>query len=234
MRKELFWELIFPARCGFCDSVLPWGRELVCKECESQITYVKEPVCCKCGKPVKEEEEFCFDCSTKEHEYIRGAALFEYSFIKGSLYRFKYQGREEYARVYGHYMAHHFKDRVEFWKPQALIPVPIHKKRRRKRGYNQAELIARELEKYWKIPMITDLVIRTKNTRPMKELDGQQRQNNLKKAFLLGRNDVKLSTVVIIDDIYTTGNTMDAVARVCKEAGIRQVYFLTVSIGQGL
>ena len=94
--------------------------------------------------------------------------------------------------------------------------------------------MANELSFYWKIPVINDLVIRGKNTLPMKELDGSERQNNLKKAFLLGRNDVKLSTVIIIDDIYTTGSTIDAVALVCKEAGIKNIYFLTISIGSGL
>ena len=116
MRKGLLWELVFPGRCAFCDSVLPWGKEFVCKSCAKEIVYLKEPCCCKCGKPVKEEEEFCFDCSRKEHEYLRGAALFEYTFVKSSLYRFKYQGREEYARVYAGYMAHHFRKQKEFWK----------------------------------------------------------------------------------------------------------------------
>ena len=68
----------------------------------------------------------------------------------------------------------------------------------------------------------------------MKEIVGTDRQNNLKKAFKLGVNDVKLNTIIIIDDIYTTGSTIDAVAKVCREAGIANVYFLTVSIGYGL
>lgn len=234
MRRSYLLELLFPARCTFCDEVLPWGRIQECKTCREKIKYLKGPVCFKCGKSVKKEEEYCYDCRNKKHEFLQGAALFEYEFIQKSLYRYKYQGRREYADSYGNYMGEFFRDRISSWKPEALIPVPLHKKRRRKRGYNQAELLAEELSKYWGIPVIKDLVIRRKNTRPMKELDGAQRQNNLKKAFLLGRNDVKLSTVIIIDDIYTTGSTIDAVARVCKEAGIVNIYFLTISIGSGL
>ena len=234
MKVNLIWELFFPRRCTFCDDVLPFGRKEVCGSCEKKIAYVKEPGCCKCGKTVRQEEEYCFDCKRHEHEYIKGAALFEYNFIKASLYKFKYHGRKEYAAVYGRYMALRFKEQLDFWKPEALIPVPIHRKRKQKRGYNQAELVALELGKYLGIPVVSDLVIRAKNTSPMKELDGLQRQNNLKKAFLIGRNDVKLSTVVIIDDIYTTGSTVDAVAKICKAAGVKNVYFLTVSIGQGL
>ena len=115
-----------------------------------------------------------------------------------------------------------------------MVPVPLHRRKLKKRGYNQAELIARELANYWGIPVITNLVIRCKNTRPMKEVVGTDRQNNLKKAFKLGTNDVKLNTIIIIDDIYTTGSTIDAVSKVCLEAGIKKVYFLTVSIGYGL
>jgi len=68
----------------------------------------------------------------------------------------------------------------------------------------------------------------------MKEIDGTERQNNLKKAFKLGKNDVKLNTIIIIDDIYTTGSTMDAVSKVCIEAGITNIYFMAVAIGYGL
>ena len=234
MKRNLILELIFPARCTFCDEVLPWGRLQSCEKCNKKIKYLKGPTCFKCGKTVKEEEEYCYDCRNKHHEFLQGAALFEYEFIRESLYRYKYQGRREYAFCYGSHMGEYFQNKIKLWQPEALIPVPLHKKRKRKRGYNQAQVLAEELSKKWGIPVIKDLIIRDKNTRPMKELDGVERQNNLKKAFLLGRNDVKLSTVIIIDDIYTTGSTIDAVAKVCKEAGIMNIYFLTISIGSGM
>ena len=160
--------------------------------------------------------------------------MFPYEYIRPSLYRFKYGGRKEYAVFYGRQMAVCFWEKQKMWKAQGLVPVPLHKRKQKKRGYNQAELIARELSVHWGIPVITNLVVRTKNTRPMKEIVGTDRQNNLKKAFKLGVNDVKLNTIIIIDDIYTTGSTIDAVAKVCREAGIANVYFLTVSIGYGL
>lgn len=234
MKRNLLLEILFPLRCTFCDTVLPLGEEKICRSCRGKIRYLKGALCYCCGKPVKEEQEYCFDCGKRQHEFIQGAALFEYEFVRHSLYKFKYGGRKEYGVCYGDYMSRYFRNKLVQWKPQALIPVPLHKKRMRKRGYNQAEVLANDLSEYWQIPVIKDLVIRRKNTRPMKELDGVERQNNLKKAFLLGRNDVKLSTVIIIDDIYTTGNTIDAVASVCKEAGIKNIYFLTISIGSGL
>ena len=234
MKTNLFLEMIFPRRCAVCDSILPWGQKEICGECNKKIKYSDSSSCFKCGKPIKEEEEYCYDCRRKEHYFKQGAALFPYEYIRLSLYRFKYGGRQEYASFYGRQMAHRLEEKRRQWRPEALVPVPLHKRKQKKRGYNQAELIARELSKYWKIPVITNLVVRCKNTRPMKEIVGTDRQNNLKKAFKLGTNDVKLNTIIIIDDIYTTGSTIDAVSKVCLEAGIANVYFMTVSIGYGL
>ena len=234
MKTNLFLEMIFPRRCAICDDVLLWGQKEICTECGKKIQYSPVNTCMRCGKPVKEEEEYCYDCRCKEHYFKQGAALFTYEYIRKSLYRFKYAGRVEYAGFYGRQMAYRMEEKRRLWKPDALIPVPLHKKKLKKRGYNQAELIARELAGYWKVPVITDFIIRSKNTKPMKGIVGTDRQNNLKKAFKLGTNDVKLNTIIIIDDIYTTGSTMDAVSKVCLEAGVLNVYFITVSIGYGM
>ena len=234
MKNSLLLDLIFPRRCAVCDTVLPWGEKEICKECKVKMEYLEGSTCFKCGKPVKYDEEYCYDCQTREHYFICGGAVFSYEYIRLSLYRFKYSGRREYAGFYGRQMACRMEEKRKQWMPDALIPVPLHKKKMKKRGYNQAELIAKELGKYWGVPVITNLVVRCKNTRPMKEIIGTDRQNNLKKAFKLGTNDVKLNTIIIIDDIYTTGSTIDAVSKLCLEAGIGKVYFLTVSIGYGL
>ena len=234
MKTNLFLEMVFPRRCAVCDRVLPWAEQNICEECKKEITYSSSNSCFRCGKPVKAEEEYCYDCRNKVHYFKQGVALFSYEYIRHSLYRFKYGGRQEYAVFYGKQMAYRLEDKRRMWKPDGLVPVPLHKRKKKNRGYNQAELIAWEISKYWKIPVITDFVIRTKNTRPMKEIVGTDRQNNLKKAFKLGSNDVKLNTIIIIDDIFTTGSTIDAVAKVCLEAGVRNIYFMTVSIGCGL
>ena len=234
MKLKLILDLIFPQRCVVCDTILPFGKKEVCEPCKKKMRYISGATCYKCGKTVKEKEEYCYDCKRKKHLFAQGVALFSYEYIRSSLYRYKYGDRREYAAVYGKYMASRFYEKKLLWRPDALVPVPLHRKKRKKRGYNQAELIANELGKYWDIPVVTNLVTRVKNTRPMKEIDGTERQNNLKKAFKLGKNDVKLNTIIIIDDIYTTGSTMDAVAEVCLNAGISKVYFITVSIGYGL
>ena len=111
------------------------------------------------------------------------------------------------------------------------MPVPIHWSRMRRRGYNQAQLIARELSKYSGIPVKEKLIRRCVKTAPLKDLGPLERQNNLKKAFKICQNDVKLKTIVIIDDIYTTGSTIDAMAKTFYQSGVENVYFMTLTIG---
>ena len=110
----------------------------------------------------------------------------------------------------------------------------VHASRKRERGYNQAELVAAELSRLTGIRMYGDLVRRVRKTVPQKELTIQERQNNLKKAFNISTNVVKLNKVILVDDIYTTGSTLDAVAMELKRHGVKAVYFIALCIGEGM
>jgi ComF family protein len=121
-------------------------------------------------------------------------------------------------------------------KPDVLVPVPVHQNRLKKRGYNQAALLARELGRLTNIPVAEHLLIRKKDTLPQKELSERERKQNLQDAFALGeRQELNLlqECVIIIDDIYTTGATLEECSRVLKQVGIQRIYFLCVCIGKG-
>jgi len=225
--------LIYPVRCPFCDEPVPMGEGVVCSACLSKVRIVGEPYCLKCGKQLSAEaEEYCTDCTCHSHFFERGRSLFVYeNIVRESVYRFKYGGRREYARAYAYLAERQLGDFIRSVNPDVLIPVPLHSKRLYKRGYNQAELLAKEIGRRMGIPILTDVVKRVQNTQPQKELDVAQRQNNLKKAFKINRNDVKLYTTIIIDDIYTTGSTMDALSALLKEAGAERVFFLCLAGG---
>ncbi len=228
-------EYLFPRRCPVCDRPVKPAGALVCADCGNVLQYVSGPVCLKCGKALSDGgQEYCFDCSHKKHAYDRGVSLYRYGSVRDCVYRFKYGGRQEYAAFLGDELARHLGRQILEWKPQALIPVPLHPKRMKKRGYNQAGLLADRLGERLGIPVLSDWLVRGKNTAPQKLLDGQERQNNLKKAFKIGRNDVELKTIVIIDDIYTTGSTIDEIARTCRFAGVEKIYFAALSIGNGM
>lgn len=231
---EKIWNLIYPGRCVLCDAVLAGKEKDVCRLCGPKLQIITQPYCMKCGKALnKQEDEYCNDCLLHPHMYEQGRSLLVYDgIIKKSLYRFKYAGRKEYAKAYSHLAEQYLGDYINEIQPDALIPVPLHKKRYQKRGYNQSEVFARELGAGMGIPVVSKMVERVKNTLPQKELDRSDRQNNLKKAFKINRNDVKLNTIIIIDDIYTTGSTIDALAATLKEAGVQKIFFLTISGGR--
>ena len=230
---DLLGGLLYPPRCPVCDEAVPLWDIGICRECVKKIKYVSQPICCKCGKHLEDgTEEYCPDCRERRHFYVKGRALYDYKEIAPSLYRFKYGGRREYARVFGEEIAFYLKDFFEEIQPQALVPVPMYRRKERIRGYNQAALLAEAIGEYTGIPVYKDLVKRIKNTRPLKFLNPEERLNNLKKAFILAENSVKLKVIVIVDDIYTTGSTIDAIAKVLQEDSERKIYFVTLAIGE--
>lgn len=245
--------LLYPKRCPVCDSVLrprdgivfDLGTEQrrisaaryypICGECRNRIVYVEEPACKQCGKPLEESrQELCGDCARKNHAFIQGKALWVYKgAVKESIYRLKYGNRREYAISYAQELVIRYGGWIRRRQPEAIVPIPLHRKRRRQRGYNQAELIAGEIGRLLEIPVRPDLLIRCVNTRPQKELNDKERKNNLKKAFKIGENGVQLDCVLLVDDIYTTGSTMNGAAQALKDAGVSRIYGISVSIGRG-
>ncbi len=232
---EKITDLIYPRRCPVCDDPVPMGQGLLCETCKQHIKYIQSPRCRKCGKQLYDDAViFCGDCEQKQHKYDHGYALYDYRSMRNSIYRFKYGKRCEYARYYAQDIWKHLACEIMEMQADALVPVPLHKSRKAQRGYNQSELLARELSRLTGIPCYSHLVKRVKKTIPQKELDSRERQNNLKKAFLIHSDVVKLKKMIIVDDIYTTGSTIDAVAGELKRHGVKKVYYLALCIGEGM
>lgn len=225
-------ELLFPRRCPICDGiVVPWG-ELCCRACLERIRYIGEHYCMKCGKGLtREEREFCSDCQKRRHFFQRGRSLYTYESAAGALFRFKYQGRQEYADFFAEQLYTYLGRDIQAMNADMMIPVPLHRSRLKERGYNQAELLGRALAKRLDIPFRADLVTRCRKTVPQKQLSLSQRQNNLKRAFKLSENDVELDAVIIVDDIYTTGSTADALSEILIEGGVKRTYVVTLAAG---
>ncbi len=213
---------------------MPHGED-ACPKCRLQIQYVEKPFCHKCGKPlVLSDEIYCNDCNAREHTFECGRAVFVYNDVmRRSIADYKYKHRREYASFYVQEVLRTLGTEIKEWNADAIIPIPLHKSREQKRGFNQAEVLAKGIGEALKIPVCTDLVSRCKKTTAQKQLNNRERQNNLKKAFKIIGNDVKLKTVILCDDIYTTGSTMDTVATLLKRSGVQEVYFIALAIGKG-
>lgn len=224
---------LYPDRCPVCDRVL--FHTLICPECAKKLKYVRQPVCYSCGKPFTDaNKEYCADCMKRRHEFRQGKAVFYYQGqVQGILYRYKYSNRRDYTEFLASEAARIYGDWVRRCGIEAVIPVPLSKKKKRRRGYNQAEVFAKRFSQLTGLPFYAKQLARVRDTIPQKQLSVEERKNNLKNAFKIVRNVVNLKKVLLVDDIYTTGSTIDAAASALKQAGVQDVYFLCISIGQG-
>ena len=186
----------------------------------------------KCGKEIfDEEEEYCSDCKKSERSFVRGFPLLNYKPpVSDAVARIKYGGREEYIDFYAGMIYERFGDAFNAIEPQGLIPVPISEKRMKKRGYNQAGLLAQALSKRMGIPVISDVVVRIIDTKPQKELGDTERLKNLQDAFQVTRP--VSGCFLIVDDIYTTGSTIEIVTRKLHAAGAGDIYYTSICIGR--
>ncbi|MBQ7535877.1 MAG: ComF family protein [Stomatobaculum sp.] len=224
--RDLLTDSLFPRRCPVCgDIVSPPGYQ-VCRNCFPKLLFVEPPVCMKCGKGLTDESEaFCSTCASAERSFEYGAALLYYDDImRRAVSGIKYNNRREYIKPFAKMFWLRWGKVLREMNADCLVPVPLHPSRFKKRGFNQAELLARELGVLSGIPVRTDLLFREKRTEAQKELTPDQRIRNLQKAFRADPEKVDVSSVILVDDIYTTGSTAEACTRALKEAGVQKVY----------
>ena len=217
------------------DIVTPKG-EPVCTACRERLPYVTEPACMKCGKPIaSEQEEFCTDCRKKKFSYERGYAAFVYDDVmQQAVADYKYNSKKEFADFFAQELAKVFQKRLSGLGIEALVPVPIHRARRRYRGYNQTEVMCEKLSRLLGVRVEKQFLIRQKKTTPQKELTEAERLQNLESAIRWNPAQPQSSvprTVLLVDDIYTTGSTAEICSRVLLQNGIQCVYLLCLCIG---
>lgn len=188
-----------------------------------------------CGKPIRyEEQEFCYDCSRNEYAFDGGRSLWLHKEpVNQSVYRFKYKNRRIYAEVFAKEMANQFIMQIKRWGIEVLIPIPLSKRKQRVRGYNQAAWLAAQLGEYLDVPVEEKTLIRRWDTTPQKKLSNKGRKRNLQGVFCVKPGWKSKKSVLLVDDIYTTGSTLHEAAKELKKSGVSHVYFLTISIGQG-
>ena len=203
----------------------------MCEKCSHLLNPVLQPRCIKCGRPIEEkEQEYCADCHALPHIFTRGRGIFPYDRVwKDSMMRYKYVGCREYGRFYAKAMAVFAAEELRQWKPELIVSVPLHKKKQKQRGFNQSEFLAHWLGRYTGIPVDSNLVMKLRSTKSQKKLDAVQRRKNLQNAFYVKRK-VTGMRILVVDDVFTTGSTMDAMAAGLLENGAQQVFFLTVCI----
>lgn len=228
---EKMSDIFYPRRCPVCQKILKDQKRMICLQCETMLHPIGHPRCFKCGKPV-EKGEYCRDCQKRKHMFEQGRGIFVYdSSMRRSVTRYKYYGCREYGDFYAKAMYRYAKMELREWKPDLIVPVPVHRSKERMRGFNQAAYLAERISRYTGIPADMGLVQKNIKTKSQKKLNALQRRKNLEKAFCV-TGDVRGKDILVIDDVYTTGSTIDAMASCLKKKGAENVYFLTVCIGR--
>lgn len=226
-------DALYPFRCPVCDEIVMPKGQLICRGCFEVLSFVRQPVCKKCGKEVFcSTVEYCLDCSRHRRSFEYGVALLNYDErARHSMAGIKYRNKRQYLEFYVEAVCVRFGRQILRMGADALVPVPIHPSRRRKRGFNQAEILAEGIGGKLGIPVCSGLLVRNKRTAPQKELSPLERLKNLEEAFAVGTGVEDMESVIIVDDIYTTGSTVEACTRMLKAAGVKRVYFIAVCIG---
>lgn len=230
---EMGLDLLFPRRCPLCGRI----AEDICPDCRGKIHYVRQPFCFRCGRPLTEKErEYCTSCQTHPAPFTAGRALCVYEgAVRESLHAVKYQNRREYLDVYARLMARRLGPAFQKWQVDMLVPIPMYPSAKRARGYNQAELLADRLGEELGLP-VCRMLQKIRKTADQKELDYRERRENLRGAFALSKKALKDpgarrgQSVLLVDDIYTTGSTISEAAKTLRREGIGRVYFATVCI----
>lgn len=231
MIKYLF-DLLYPAKtkCSICGRV---GAEPACNVCMASLDYLQGITCLHCGKQLNENynHNICPDCKTGAFYYERAYSCFEYCGMgKKLIHKLKYEGQVQLAHVIAGLMVKRIEN--EGLLIDVLVPVPIHEKKLMARGFNQSYIIARELGERLRKPVI-DCLERKSETKEQYNLDRNQRFLNISGAFSvkLSYNNCKYMNILLIDDIYTTGSTVNECSKVLKSAGAEKVYVITAATG---
>lgn len=218
-QTTLHW--LWPSICAHCREDLPKEHPgPLCLGCRLLLTPNEPPCCLRCSEPLRPPRSHCQACSKRLHaaRVIRSAFLYRGAAVS-VVHAFKYRGRRSAARMAGSWMAAHLARFPELLGAQALVPVPLHPRRRRERGYNQALLLAESLSAAAGIP-VADILARRKDTRPLWTLDKPRRQEVLSGAFWLPAPEkARGRRFLLIDDVCTSGASLEACAKALRDAG---------------
>lgn len=229
--KELF-NFLFPRTCGVCKADVPAEAEFsLCGVCRAAVPRWDGLVCVICGVPLRDGGERCFVCrsTARGFQRCRSVGLYE-GVLKTALKRLKYEGKDYLAAPLGAMLAEDWAGRPEFTRVDRVVPVPLHFWRQRGRGYNQAELLARAFSAWTGVPLAAKALKRRQMTRSQTDLDREARRENVRDAFRVrDYEEIIGKQILLIDDVCTTGATLDACARALRRAGAKRVLAMTVA-----
>ncbi len=241
LRKKIFSytklaELIFfPSFCEFCSSLLEFPQErVICRSCWESIKPSSSFYCLCCGRFFEGlgEPHLCQNCLDIRPPFSYHRSCGKYTGkLKDIILLYKYRHFQVLGKDLAHFVYRNLGRREEiWWEVEAILPVPLHPKRKKQRGFNQAQIIAKELARLKGIEFVSGRLVKIKNVPPQTSLVVKERKKNVSGAFgILRGEDIKGKVVLLVDDVYTTGSTIRECCSVLRDAGVTEVKALTVA-----
>jgi ComF family protein len=236
---EEILELFFPPRCGVCDLL---GEEAFCPACRAAVELLTPPYCVSCGRalmPSAGAEVLCGECRLTPPETAGARSVGLHSgVLRQAVLRMKFDRRRELIRPLGQLLAERVRLEASYPHPvpldhvTAILPVPLHPRRRAWRGFDQAVLLSRVLSRAAGLSLWENVLVRVKNTPQQIGLSSEQRRQNVRHAFAVRRphqDRIRGGDFLLVDDVYTTGATLQEAARTLNRAGAQRVYALTLT-----
>ncbi len=218
-------EWLYPPRCLICSGVITSGA--FCSDCAGKVPYLRDNLCDFCGAPLKDGK--C-SCEPKNYLITGNKSLFPYeTYVRSAIYRYKHGGFISMGRQFGDLMTEHLPNPFSGKSDVLVVSVPLSDKRYKERGFNQAHTVAARYSKNLGLKS-ADILKRTRHTGTQRGLDIESRTKNVEGAFGLSKPDlVKGRHLIIVDDVFTTGSTVNACAKVLLDAGAVDVFSLTLA-----
>ena len=232
--------LFFPAQCKICKrSLEPLNRSFICRSCWSKVKWLMPPYCSRCSKPFTPLDVpggpfslLCEECRTEPALYKRllVPTLYE-GVMKEAIHLLKYERKKriflEIKKILKRYLE---QNPLPFSELNEIIPIPLHRKKLKQRGFNQAYLLAHFISRFSNLKLVDKFLLRIRETQPQIKLSKQERMANLKDAFQV-RNGTSFrgKTILLVDDVYTTGATLREAARLLRTFETREIYVLTLA-----
>ena len=231
---ERLFQFFLPSQCLCCESYLEEGQKSICPNCLAKIRWIAPPFCGICGTPFVSTEVDCHPCGacvTKRKYFTMARALGHYEGpLREAIHRWKYEGKIGLSPIFGEWMAERLS---HYWDPQCfdlILPVPLHQQRLRERGFNQALLLVRELSRRTGIPYRMNVLQKKRPTLPQVQLSGAEREKGVRKSFhILSGEELEGKTILLVDDVYTTGATVNECSKVLLAAGAARIDVFTLT-----
>jgi ComF family protein len=216
---------LLPPRCGGCRALGAW----LCASCRGRIRSLEEPLCARCGRELENHRPGC-GCRAQLRALarLRSAAAYEGP-LERALHRFKYEGWRALAPTLASLIAERLPEPAPATELACLLAVPLHRRRLRERGYNQSALLARDLRRRWSLPDAPGRLVRLRDTPAQVGLDRPARRQNVTGAFGWEGPDLAGRPILLVDDVATTGSTLEACARALKAAGAGRIEAVTLA-----